>query len=258
MDEGTEFWRRADLVDTYDRTDLRPVEVVLLERYRQTLSGRVLELGVGAGRVTRHLCGLARELHGIDISPAMVERARTVCPRATIDVRDLRDLSVYGNASFDAVVAPFNVIDILDNQSREAVLDEIGRILVPGGILVFSSHNLAFAPSVHGPVRQVVEDLRAGRLKRAAVGVVRLPRRMANHARQRRLERREAAYAILNDTAHDYAISQYYISRDEQERQLARHGLRLIESLDLAGSLVAAGAAAAISSELHYVATLPL
>jgi SAM-dependent methyltransferase len=258
MTDGTDFWRSADLVDAYDRDDLRPVEQVLFDRYRAELSGRVLELGVGAGRVTRYLCNLAADLHGIDISPAMVERARLACPAATIDVRDLRDLSAYADASFDAVVAPFNVIDVLDDDERQQTLDGIGRILLPGGLVIFSSHNLAHAPLVHGPIRQLFEDVRARRLKRAVGGLVRLPRSVANHARQRRQERAGPGYAIVNDRAHDYALSQYYISRDEQERQLYRHGFRLVDCLDLAGSLVSAGAAAAISSELYYVATLGL
>src|SRR4029450_1162979 len=76
---GTNFWRDANLVDAYDRTDLRPVEAILLDRYSEVLGGRVLELGVGAGRVTRYLCKLASELHGIDISSAMVRRASDAC-----------------------------------------------------------------------------------------------------------------------------------------------------------------------------------
>src|SRR4029450_6213471 len=49
-DMGTDFWRDANLVDAYDRTDLRPVEAVLLDRYSEALGGRGVELGGGAGR----------------------------------------------------------------------------------------------------------------------------------------------------------------------------------------------------------------
>jgi SAM-dependent methyltransferase len=255
---GIEFWRRADLVDVYDRTDLRAVESVLLERYQPALSGRVLELGVGAGRLTRYLCPLAAELHGIDVSRAMVRRASEACPGATIVVRDLREIDVYAEGSFDAVVAGFNVLDVLDHDDRQAVLDGIRRVLQPDGLLIFSSHNRGHAPAVLGPVAQLMQDLRQRRVRRVVVGLVRLPRRIANHARLRRLERDEAEYAVVNDVAHDYALAQYYIGRDDQERQLQRHGFRLVECLDLAGSAVMAGAVARGSSELHYVATLGL
>jgi SAM-dependent methyltransferase len=253
-DLGTEFWHQADLVDAYDDSRLRPVEAALFDRYRAALSGRVLEIGVGAGRLTRHLCGLASTLSGLDVSPVMAERARQVCPSATIEVRDLRDLSGYADGAFQAVVAGFNVIDIVDHEERLAVLAGVRRVLGSDGLFLFSSHNRAFIRSVHGPVRQVFADLRTRRFRRAAAGIVRLPRRVANHRRLHPYERTESTYAIVNDTAHDYAVLQYYITRDEQERQLAAAGYGLIECRDLAANEVPAGTAAGTSSELHYVA----
>lgn len=74
-----------------------------------------------------------------------------------------------------------------------------------------------------------------------------------NHRRLRRYERSEPNYAIVNDTAHDYSIVQYYITRDEQERQLAALGFVLLECRDLAGNEVPAGAAAGHTPEMHYV-----
>jgi len=59
------LWRRTDLVERYATRDLRPVEVMLLIRYREALSGRVLELGCGAGRVTGYLAELASHAHGL-------------------------------------------------------------------------------------------------------------------------------------------------------------------------------------------------
>jgi SAM-dependent methyltransferase len=253
-DISTEFWHTADLVAAYADTRLRPVEALLLERYHESLSGRVLEIGVGAGRLTQALGRVASSVYGLDVSPDMVERARRSTPGATIDVRDMRDLSAYPSASFDGVVAGFNVIDAVGHDDRLSILSQVRRILVPGGVLVFSSHNRAFIPSVHRPARQVLADLADGRFRRAAKGIARLPARIANHRRLRPHERSEPAYAIVNDTAHDYSILHYYIARDDQERQLAALGFDLLECRDLAADLVPAGRAAATSSELHYVA----
>jgi len=252
---GVEFWRDSDLVGAYDRSDLRPVEAFLLERYRDALSGRVLEIGVGAGRVTRYLCPIASELHGIDISPAMVRRASKACPDATIVVRDLREIGVYGHEVFDAVVASFNVIDVLDHADREHLFDALARIMAPKGVLLFSSHNRAAIGTVHGPLAQLLDDLEHLRLKRTVAGVVRLPRRVSNRARMRSLEHEGPTYSIVNDNAHDYALAQYYIDRDEQARQLERHGLRLEACYDLSGSPVPEGTFAERATELSYVAT---
>ena len=251
---STDFWAGADLVRAYSGADLRPVEAVLLEHHREALSGRVLELGVGAGRVTRHLCAIASEVHGIDVSQAMVEHAQAACPEAIIVLRDLRDLSEYEARSFDAVLAPFNVLDVLDHDDREATLEGVGRIVAPGGLLIMSSHNRAHAPFVVGPGRTLIGHLRERRLRSVAGGIVRLPRRMANRRRLARLELDRPEYAIVNDSAHDFSILHYYISRDEQERQLATHGFALVECVDLETTPVGPGQAAADHPELHYVA----
>jgi ubiquinone/menaquinone biosynthesis C-methylase UbiE len=251
---STDFWINAKLANAYSGAELRPVEAVVLSRHREPLSGRVLELGVGAGRVTRHLCAIATEVHGIDVSPVMVERSRAVCPEAVIVQGDLRDLSGYKDGSFDALLATFNVIDVLDHGDRERALAGFARVLVPGGLLIMSSHNRANAPHVVGPTRQLLNNVRARRMRSAVGGVVRLPRRLANRRRMRPHERVHPTYAIVNDSAHDYSILHYYISRDEQERQLAGQGFELIEALDLEANPVAGGEGQGSSPELHYVA----
>ena len=248
------FWSRADLVGAYGDAALRPVEAEILDRHRTALSGRVLELGVGAGRVTRHLCAIATEVHGIDVSPAMVDATRAACPDAIVVRGDLRDLSAYGNESFDALVAPFNVIDVLDHDDRGRALAGFRRVLAPGGLLVMSSHNRGAASSVVGPGRQLVGHLRARRMRSVAGGVIHFPRRFANRRRLRPLERGQPGYAIVNDSAHDYSILHYYISRDAQAGQLTEHGFELVEALDLEARPVEAGEDASGSSELHYVA----
>ena len=50
-----QLWGRKGLVQAYATRELRPVEVLLLVRYQAALSGRVLELGCGAGRLTGYL-----------------------------------------------------------------------------------------------------------------------------------------------------------------------------------------------------------
>jgi SAM-dependent methyltransferase len=230
------------------------VEAELFVRYRAELSGHVLEIGCGAGRLTRELCKLSDQVQAIDVSAAMVERCRQVCPQATVSQRDLRDLGGYETGSFDALVAPFNVIDVLDDADRNRVLEEFARILSAGGLLIMSTHNRAYAPRVVGPGRQLLANVRARKLRSTIAGVVYMPRKVANHRRLRRHERFEPGYAILNDDAHDHSMLHYYISRDDQVKQLGDHGFELLECLDLDAQPVAAGEAAPASPELHYVA----
>ena len=243
-------WQRRGLVAEYASRTLRPPEVLLIARYRDALAGRVLELGCGAGRVTGYLAELGREVVGVDVSPAMIEYCRRTYPRARFEVRDLRDLAAYGDASFDVVWATFNVLDVLDDAERRRVLRELRRIISPAGLLLMSSHNRAYAPRVPSPLGYLrVRDplLLARRL-------VHLPRWIRNHRRLRPLERSENGYALVNDEAHDYSLLLYYVTRDDQERQLAEEGFELLECLDGDGRAVARGDDAAEWPELHYVA----
>jgi SAM-dependent methyltransferase len=63
---------RDEYLPEYANRILRPVDVVLLARYRELLSGRVLELGCGAGRLLGYFLTLGAQTHGIDLTPAMV------------------------------------------------------------------------------------------------------------------------------------------------------------------------------------------
>lgn len=245
-----ELWQRPDLVAVYASRTLRPPEALLLARYRDDLAGRVLELGCGAGRLTGYLAQLGGDAHGVDVSPAMVDYCRRRYPRARFEVRDLRDLGAYGDASFDAVWASFNVLDVLDDGDRRAVLQEVRRMLAPQGLLLMSSHNRAHVPFVPPPLRWVRSRDPVRFARRAA----RLPRALRNHRRLRALQREEDGYALVNDEAHDYSLLLYYVTRDAQERQLAEVGFSLVECLDGDGEPVPPGEDAARWPELHYAA----
>jgi SAM-dependent methyltransferase len=246
---NTTTWRRGGFVHWYARRRLRPPESVLIGRHSAALGGRVLELGCGGGRITGHLMPLAAKVHGIDIAADMVDYCRRTYLGATFGEGDLRDLSALETASWDAIFAGFNVIDVLTDTERAHFLDEVHRLLTPGGLFIFSSHNLACAPLIKPPARNLT-----GNPVRFANRLLRLPRSLPNHRRLAREQRIGAGYAILNDEAHDYSLLHYYIGRDGQQAQLAAHGFELLEALDLDGRPVGPGEDAFGCHELHYAA----
>ncbi len=243
------LWSRRHMRHYYRWQRLRAAEQRILERYSSALSGRVLELGCGAGRITRHLLAGADQVTGIDISATMVAECRRMFPEARFQQGDLRDLSGVDPGPWDAVVAGFNVLDVLDGEGRARALDDIHRLLRPGGLLIMSSHNLACAPLIPEPTRNLSTNP-----VRLVNRIVRLPRALRNRRRLRGLQRSAGDYAILNDVAHDYGLLHYYVSRDGQEREFAARGFALLECTDLTGALVAAGESAYGCHELHYVA----
>ena len=243
-------WRSGSLLRRYRGRNLRPAERELFGRHAGKLAGRVLELGCGGGRITGHLIERASAVRGVDIAERMVGFCRRRYPEATFAQGDLREPDSWGAGPWDAIVAGWALIDVLDDADRGSFLDSAHRRLLAGGLLIFSSHNLASAQRLKGPLGGIAIDNPVS----VASQLLRLPRSVANHRRLARWERREADYAILNPAAHDFSLLHYYISRDAQERQLARHGFELLECVDAAGAEVPRGGQALDSPELHYAA----
>jgi SAM-dependent methyltransferase len=250
-DASDRVWGTGGLLRRYGGRKLRPAETVLFDRHREALSGTVLELGCGGGRLTSHLVGLSDSVTGVDLASAMVAHCRRAYPQASFRQGDLRDLSAFESESWDAIVAGFAVIDVLSDEERQTFFDEAHRLVRPSGLLIFSSHNFSCAPLLRGPLRSI----NATNPVSFASQVLRLPRSMRNRRRLLPFQQVCADHAILNDPAHDFSLLHYYITRDEQDRQLARHGFELRECLRLDGEPVGPGDPAEGWDELHYAAT---
>ena len=121
----------------YDLLDL-PFEV---GRYRalrpilfEGLSGTILDAGVGTGRNMPFYPKSARVV-GIDLSPAMLARARRRRDRLGLEV-ELEEMDVlhttYPGHAFDAVAASF-LFCVLAPEQQAPALRELARICKPGG-----------------------------------------------------------------------------------------------------------------------------
>lgn len=100
-------------------------------------AGRLLEIGVGTGRISLPLHRRGRRTVGIDLSEPMLERyqAKAAAERLTAPavVRGDATRLPFGDALFDAVIE-VHVLHLIP-QWRRAVA-EARRVLVPGGVLV--------------------------------------------------------------------------------------------------------------------------
>jgi len=248
-------WQTGDYVAEFANRTLRPVEVVILTRYRDALAGRVLEVGCGAGRILGYLLALGGEVHGIDVSPRMVDYCRRRYPNASVVLGDMTQPPAALDGRFDVIFASFNVADVLDDAARRALFADVHRRLAPGGLFIFSSHNLAFIEA--GGSRANLRHKLAALNPRVRQLLV-LPQRLISSLRNRRrlapLQRYEADHAILNDQALDFALLHYYIRPGDQRRALDELGYDLVEGLDLEGNTIASGQTASHSPEIHYVA----
>ena len=99
--------------------------------------GRVLELGIGTGRVAIPLAAHGVEVHGIDVSPAMVERLRAKPGGADIPVvmGNFADVDVDG--TFRLIFITFNTFFALTSQAEQVrCFGNVAAHLEPGGRFV--------------------------------------------------------------------------------------------------------------------------
>ena len=104
-------------------------------------SGRVLELGVGTGRVALPLAQREVPVHGIELSTAMAAKLREKPGGEAIDVTigDFSTTRVDG--SFSLVYLVFNTIGNLTSQDEQvACFRHVADHLEPGGCFVIEVH----------------------------------------------------------------------------------------------------------------------
>jgi ubiquinone/menaquinone biosynthesis C-methylase UbiE len=119
---------------------------ILAERKRwiPRARGAVLELGIGSGlNLAFYDAERVTALTGIDPSAELLERAAPRAKAAAIPVELVHGAAEalpFGAATFDSVVVTYSLCSVAD---PARVLDEVRRVLRPGGELVLAEHGLA-------------------------------------------------------------------------------------------------------------------
>jgi len=109
-------------------------------KYADTLKpdrpgGKALDVGCGVGQVVARLTEAGFEAYGVDVSEPSIARARKFCERCQI--YDGKRLPFADNC-FDSAGA-LNVLEHVDEP--EAFIQEVVRVVAPGGKIVISSPN---------------------------------------------------------------------------------------------------------------------
>lgn len=137
------------LAPRYDWLELVPELLLGLRRYRRELvaqaRGDVLEVGIGTGKNLPHYPPGCR-LTGIDLSPAMLERAARRAARLGRPVALLpmdAERLAFPDGSFDTVVSTLSLCTVPD---PVRALREMGRVCRPDGRILLLDHVRSAAP----------------------------------------------------------------------------------------------------------------
>jgi SAM-dependent methyltransferase len=101
---------------------------------------RVLEIGCGAGRVTRALAKVFKEVHGVDVSDEMLRQARmglADVPNAFVHQSDGATLAVLGDRTFDFAYSCCVFQHIASYDVIKSYVRDVGSRLQKGSLFKF-------------------------------------------------------------------------------------------------------------------------
>ncbi|MCA8955463.1 MAG: class I SAM-dependent methyltransferase [Planctomycetes bacterium] len=133
-------------LDPFFRTGREEVDAVLAtaaSHAPELRRARALDFGCGVGRLTQALARHFAAVDGVDIAASMVAQASELDRgphgsggRCTFHAHTRADLSLFGDAVFDFVYSSLT-LQHMPPRLALAYLDELCRVLRPGGLLVF-------------------------------------------------------------------------------------------------------------------------
>lgn len=135
---------RNDAARFYDLNPGFPEDIPFYRSLLPTSDATVLELGCGTGRVTVALAPHCGFIHGMDLSPAMLELCRSKV--AKTDLPPERVAILMGDISsfalkrrFDLIIAPFRVLQNLETIAEvDGLLHCVHVCLAPGGTCILN------------------------------------------------------------------------------------------------------------------------
>jgi len=101
----------------------------------------VLDVGCGGGFTSEYLAKMGAVVHGIDISPKLIETAKKHAYSMSLKIeykQGAGESLPYEDNRFDVVIC----VDVLEHVSDlRKVISEIQRVLKPGGLFLFDTIN---------------------------------------------------------------------------------------------------------------------
>lgn len=217
-------YEKPDVVDDYagrylERGLLPSEQAILASAAAEIAEQPILDIGVGGGRTTEALRSYSKEYTGVDYAEPMVNRCLKQFPGVDFRHRDAADLYDFEDQSQAMVFFSFNGIDHVRDDLRRSMMREIYRVLRPRGLFVFSSHNLRYTRM--NPFDPAFFRLGPGY---NLVGARRYVKRIINYLRNRKHEIHAADHAFVVDQAHGFSLLLYYITAENQQKQLRELG----------------------------------
>lgn len=142
------YARFYDLIYHQLRDD---VDLAFFQNAIRNTKGKILEVGVGTGRLFTNALHMGADIYGLDISQSMIDILEKKLGKdqfKRISRQNIVDFNY--DFKFDLIIAPFRVMmHLLDKEEQIKALNNVCRHLNPGGRFIFD----AFVPDLKQLIR---------------------------------------------------------------------------------------------------------
>lgn len=148
--------RRQQTEEEFDASGLHEVQcqivdgLALLTGGRDPRQLRLLEIGCGIGRMTKHLAALFGEVYAVDVSAEMIRQAQARL-QGLQNVRLFetsgQDFTLFPDQSFDVIFSAYVFQHIPSAAIIRSNLIDAWRVLKPGGVFKFVTNGVTTAES---------------------------------------------------------------------------------------------------------------
>jgi ubiquinone/menaquinone biosynthesis C-methylase UbiE len=160
-DSSTRSWDAIadDWVRHADKNDYRNDLLMpfMLELLGDVRSISILDLGCGEGGYSRELAARGARVAGVDGSARLIDVARQRATNIRYSVANANAMEEIDSESFEIVMASMSLMDIED---YDGAVNEVRRVLQPGGRLFMSITHPCFSPPVSGWIKSESGELK--------------------------------------------------------------------------------------------------
>jgi SAM-dependent methyltransferase len=135
----------AYVARVHDELAHKPLDRGLLSAFADQLRDEhgahaaACDMGCGPGHIGAFLADRGLAVTGIDLSPSMVDRARTLHPGMAFEVGTMTALDA-PSGRFHGIVAFYSIIHLTTDAEVRTALGEFHRTLATGGLLLVAVH----------------------------------------------------------------------------------------------------------------------
>jgi ubiquinone/menaquinone biosynthesis C-methylase UbiE len=124
----------------FHELDGKPLDRKLLDLFAERVIplGKACEIGCGPGEIAHYLKACGVDIVGIDLCPKMIAEAHRLSPDIAFEQGDVFALKFEEN-SLAGIVAFYLIVNFRP-ADVPAALQEMERVLMPGGVLLLSFH----------------------------------------------------------------------------------------------------------------------